>query len=49
MFLSVVGSNLFVSTDYSGYDPEVGGVITRQDSFTFPTYRTIRASIDIEF
>jgi hypothetical protein len=49
IFLSVVGSNLFVNTDYSGYDPEVGGVITRVDSFGFPTYRTIRASIDIEF
>lgn len=49
IWLSVVGSNLFVLTGYSGYDPEIGGILTRTDSFTFPTYRTIRASIDIEF
>ncbi len=47
--LSVVGRNLFIITGYSGYDPEIGGVLTRTDSFDFPTYRTITFSIDIEF
>ena len=47
--LSLVGRNLFIITGYSGYDPEVGSVLTRIDSFTFPTYRTITFSIDIEF
>ena len=49
MFLSVVGRNLFVLTDYSGYDPEIGNALTREDSFAYPTYRTITFSIDIEF
>jgi len=49
MFLSLVGRNLFVLTGYSGYDPEVGGVLTRTDSFVYPTYRTLTFSVDIEF
>ena len=47
--LSLVGRNLFIITGYSGYDPEVGGVLNRIDSFEFPTYRTITFSVDIEF
>ncbi|HUF25827.1 MAG TPA: SusC/RagA family TonB-linked outer membrane protein [Gemmatimonadaceae bacterium] len=47
--LSLVGRNLFVMTDYSGYDPEIGGVLVREDSFTFPTFRTFTFTIDIEF
>jgi hypothetical protein len=47
--LSLVGRNLFSLTDYSGYDPEIGGVLTREDSFTFPTYRTFTFTVDIEF
>jgi hypothetical protein len=49
LWLSVVGSNLFVITGYSGYDPEIGTILTRRDDFDYPTYRAIRASIDIEF
>jgi TonB-linked SusC/RagA family outer membrane protein len=49
VWLSVVGRNLFVITGYSGYDPEIGNVLTRTDSFDFPTYRTFTFSIDIEF
>jgi hypothetical protein len=49
MFLSLVGRNLFVITGYSGYDPEVGGVLTRTDAFVYPTYRTLTFSVDIEF
>lgn len=47
--LSLVGRNLFVITGYSGYDPEIGGVLTRTDSFTFPTFRTFTFSVDVEF
>ena len=47
--LSLVGRNLFSLTDYSGYDPEIGGVLSRTDDFTFPTYRTFTFSVDIEF
>lgn len=47
--LSVIGRNLFIITGYSGYDPEIGGILTREDSFNYPTYRTFTFSIDIEF
>jgi hypothetical protein len=49
IWLSVVGRNLFALTDYSGYDPEIGGVLSRVDNFDFPTYRTVTFSVDIEF
>jgi TonB-linked SusC/RagA family outer membrane protein len=49
IFLSLIGRNLWISTDYSGYDPEIGGILNRQDSFNYPTYRTITASVQIEF
>jgi hypothetical protein len=47
--LSLIGRNLFVITGYSGYDPEIGGVLTRTDSFAFPTFRTFTFSVDVEF
>jgi len=47
--LSVIGRNLYEWTDYSGYDAEIGGVLTRIDSFDFPTYRTMTFSVEIEF
>ena len=47
--MSLIGRNLFVITGYSGYDPEIGGVLTRTDSFTFPTFRTFTFSVDVEF
>ncbi len=47
--LSLIGRNLFTSTPYSGYDPEVGGTIVRIDSFDYPRYRTITGSIEINF
>lgn len=47
--LSLVGRNLFSITDYTGYDPEIGGVLIRRDDFTFPTYRTFTFSVDVEF
>jgi hypothetical protein len=47
--ISVIGRNLFTSTDYKGYDPEVGGTIVRLDSFDYPRYRTITGSIEINF
>jgi TonB-linked SusC/RagA family outer membrane protein len=47
--ISLVGRNLLTWTDYKGYDPEVGGVITRLDSFEYPRYRTITGSFEITF
>jgi TonB-linked SusC/RagA family outer membrane protein len=50
--LSLIGRNLYIFTDYSGYDVEVSGANnthTRVDSFNFPSYRTITASIEVIF
>jgi TonB-linked SusC/RagA family outer membrane protein len=47
--LALIGRNLFLWTNYSGYDPEVGGAIGRIDDFHYPTYRTLTASVEIQF
>jgi TonB-linked SusC/RagA family outer membrane protein len=54
--LSLTGQNLFVITDYSGFDPEVntgssiGGVQTFGiDRFTYPTPRTILVGLNVSF
>jgi hypothetical protein len=49
MSLSLIGRNLLTFTDYKGYDPEVGSVLNRLDSFDYPRYRTITGSIEIVF
>ena len=54
--LSVTGQNLFVITDYTGFDPEVntgssiGGIQTFGiDRFTYPTARTILVGVNASF
>lgn len=54
--LSITGQNLFVITDYSGFDPEVntgsstGGIQTFGiDRFTYPTARTILLGLNVSF
>ena len=54
--LSVTGQNLFVITDYSGFDPEVntgssiGGIQTFGiDRFTYPAARTILIGVNASF
>lgn len=54
--LSVTGQNLFVITDYSGFDPEVntgssiGGIQTFGiDRFTYPTARTVLFGLNVTF
>jgi iron complex outermembrane receptor protein len=54
--LSVTGQNLFVITDYTGYDPEVntgsttGGVQTFGiDRFTYPRARTFMVNLNLTF
>ncbi len=49
MAVSLIGRNLLTFTDYKGYDPEVGSVINRLDSFDYPRYRTLSGSIEITF
>jgi iron complex outermembrane receptor protein len=54
--VSLTGQNLFVLTDYSGFDPEVntgsslGGVQTFGiDRFTYPAARTIQLGLNVSF
>ncbi len=54
--ISVTGQNLFVITDYTGYDPEVntgsttGGVQTFGiDRFTYPRARTFMVNLNLTF
>jgi hypothetical protein len=47
--LGLVGRNLLVISNYTGYDPEVGSVLNRLDDFVYPQYRTVTGRIEIEF
>ena len=47
--ISLIGRNLMTFTDYKGYDPEVGNTLVRLDSFDYPRYRTLTASIELIF
>jgi TonB-linked SusC/RagA family outer membrane protein len=53
---SLVGRNLFTKTRYSGYDPEVRDVetgannpVARVDDFDYPRFRTITATVLLDF
>ncbi len=43
------GRNLFTSSDYKGYDPEVGSPLQRIDSYAYPQFRTLTAGAEIRF
>jgi TonB-linked SusC/RagA family outer membrane protein len=47
--LFVIGRNLLTSTDYSGWDPEVGTPLAPIDNFSYPQYRTVTAGAEIRF
>ena len=54
--LSVTGQNLFVITDYSGFDPEINSNLTIDgiqtfgiDYFNYPRARTILFSLNVSF
>jgi TonB-linked SusC/RagA family outer membrane protein len=53
--IGIVGRNLWTSTDYSGYDPDVAGpgggnpFAYRVDYFTYPAYRTFTAMFELGF
>jgi hypothetical protein len=47
--ISIVARNLYTWTSYSGYDPEVGTVNQREDSYAYPQYRTITGVIQFTF
>jgi len=53
--LGIVGRNLWTSTNYTGYDPDVTGpgggnpFAYRVDYFTYPAYRTFTAMLELGF
>src|SRR5699024_8432516 len=54
--LTLTGQNLFVLTNYSGYDPEVNTGTTISgiqtfgiDRFTYPSARTFQLGVNISF
>jgi hypothetical protein len=47
--LGLIGRNLFTISNYKGFDPEVGTVLERYDSFDYPNTRTITATLEITF
>jgi TonB-linked SusC/RagA family outer membrane protein len=53
--IGLVGRNLWTSTKYSGYDPDVSGpgggnpFAYRVDYFTYPVFKTITAMLEIGF
>lgn len=53
--VGVVGQNLWTRTNYSGYDPDVAGpgggnpFGYRVDYFTYPSYRTVKFMLDLNY
>lgn len=47
--VSLVGRNLKTWTKYKGYDPEVGTVTNRLDSYNYPQYRNFTGVFQIVF
>jgi TonB-linked SusC/RagA family outer membrane protein len=55
--LGIVGRNLWTSTNYSGYDPDVTGTsglggnpfVYRVDYFTYPQFRTFTMMVELGF
>ena len=55
--LGIVGRNLWTSTNYSGYDPDVTGTsglggnpfVYRVDYFTYPQFRTFTLMVELGF
>ncbi|HEX7051144.1 MAG TPA: hypothetical protein VF188_13130, partial [Longimicrobiales bacterium] len=47
--IGIIGRNLLTLTDYSGFDPEVGGILQRYDLFSYPNTRTITGMVEITF
>jgi hypothetical protein len=48
-YVSVIGRNLKTWTNYKGYDPEVGSVTNRLDSYDYPQYRNFTAVFQLQF
>jgi hypothetical protein len=49
MTFGVIGRNLLTLTEYTGFDPEVGSVLQRYDSFSWPNTRQLTFTLDVSF
>lgn len=47
--VSLIGRNLKTWTRYQGYDPEVGTVTNRLDTYAYPQYRNFTAVLQLQF
>lgn len=47
--LGVNARNIFTITNYSGFDPEVGSVTSRRDTFAYPNTRQLTFTAEITF
>jgi hypothetical protein len=52
--IGLVGRNLWTSTNYTGYDPDVSGgagkpFTYRVDNFSYPAYRSLTAMFEFGF
>lgn len=47
--ISAIGRNLFLFSNYPGYDPATGGFNSRNDNFNYPLVRSYTGSISFTF
>jgi TonB-linked SusC/RagA family outer membrane protein len=47
--LALIGRNIYTWTNYTGYDPEIGSIMNRNDNFDYPIYRTLTFSVEVNF
>ena len=47
--INLIGRNLYTLTEYGGFDPEVGGIISRVDSYQYPNPRRVSFSVQLTF
>ena len=47
--VGVIGRNIFTWTNYTGFDPEVGSVLERRDTFGYPNTRQLTLTAEVTF
>ena len=47
--INLIGRNLYTLTEYTGFDPEVGGIISRADNYQYPNPRRVSFSVQLNF
>jgi hypothetical protein len=45
----VTGENLLTLTDYTGYDPEIGGNVLGIDKGFYPQAKTFMVGVNVQF